>query len=53
MGWTGIGWYPPAVEDEAIGLYLLYPTDETWRDGDRTVSCIATTATPSTGSLRR
>ncbi|MGK2880418.1 MAG: hypothetical protein ACSLE6_06355, partial [Mycobacterium sp.] len=34
------------------GLYLLYPTEETWDQGDRTIVCIATTDEPRTGSIR-
>lgn len=45
-------WFPEAMTDDSIGLYLLYPTEETWQAGDRSVTCIATTDDARTGSLR-
>jgi Domain of unknown function (DUF4190)/Septum formation len=45
-------YFPPAVDDDSVGLYLLFPTAESWQRGDRTVTCIATSDTPRTGSLR-
>ncbi|WP_193044570.1 septum formation family protein [Mycolicibacterium baixiangningiae] len=43
---------PAAVTDDSVQLYVLYPTDETWTDGDRAVTCIATLDPPRTGSLK-
>jgi hypothetical protein len=43
---------PDAVTDESVQLYVLYPTDETWKQGDRAVTCIATLDPPRTGSLK-
>jgi hypothetical protein len=43
---------PAAMDDPAVGLYVLYPTEESWRRGDRTVTCIATSESDRTGSLR-
>jgi len=43
---------PDAAADHTIGLYVLYPTPETWKTGDREVTCIATSETELTGSLR-
>ena len=42
---------PAALEDPSIGVYVLYPTAETWTQGDRVVTCIATVDPPRTGSL--
>jgi hypothetical protein len=35
-----------------VQLYVLYPTAETWKQGDRAVTCIATLDPPRTGSLK-
>ncbi|MBS1695341.1 MAG: DUF4190 domain-containing protein [Actinobacteria bacterium] len=43
---------PAAMLDPDTGLFVLYPTAESWGRGDRTVTCIATSETPRTGSLR-
>jgi ABC-type cobalt transport system substrate-binding protein len=43
---------PAAITDDSVQLYVLYPTDETWADGDRAVTCIATLDPPRTGSLK-
>jgi hypothetical protein len=43
---------PAAMEDDTVQLYVLYPTEETWADGDRAVTCIATLDPPRTGSIR-
>lgn len=37
---------------KGAGLYLLYPIEDTWDDGDRTIVCIVTTEEPTTGSVR-
>lgn len=34
-----------------VGFYLLYPIEESWDAGDRTIVCIATTDEPTTGSI--
>jgi hypothetical protein len=43
---------PDAMTDDSVQLYVLYPTAETWEQGDRAVTCIATLEPPRTGSLR-
>ncbi|MCV7282781.1 septum formation family protein [Mycolicibacterium flavescens] len=43
---------PEAALDAAVNMYVLYPTAETWADGDRAVTCIATFEPPRTGSMR-
>ena len=42
---------PDAIDDAAIDLFVLYPTADSWQRGDRTVTCIAVSANPSTGRL--
>ena len=44
---------PDAITDDSVQLYVLYPTSETWEQGDRAVTCIATLDPPRTGSLKR
>lgn len=34
------------------GLYLVYPVENTWDAGNRTIVCIVTTEEPTTGSIR-
>jgi hypothetical protein len=43
---------PQAITDESVQLYVLYPTAETWEQGDRAVTCVATLEPPRTGSLK-
>jgi hypothetical protein len=43
---------PGAFTDDSVQLYVLYPTTETWEQGDRAVTCIATLDPPRTGSLK-
>jgi hypothetical protein len=43
---------PAAITDDSVQLYVLYPTTETWEQGDRAVTCIATLDPPRTGSLK-
>lgn len=43
---------PDALFDPSIGLFVLYPTEESWGRGDRVVTCIATSESPRTGSLK-
>jgi len=43
---------PQSMLDESVQLYVLYPTAETWANGDRVVTCIATLDPPRTGSIR-
>jgi hypothetical protein len=48
-----IGTYAPeAMLDETIGVYVLYPTQETWDAGDRAITCIATLDPKRTGSIK-
>jgi hypothetical protein len=39
------------VTDDSVQLYVLYPTAETWQQGDRAVTCVATLDPPRTGSI--
>jgi hypothetical protein len=43
---------PAAITDDSVQLYVLYPTAETWEQGDRAVTCIATLDPARTGSLK-
>src|SRR5262245_32655153 len=43
---------PSAITDDSVQLYVLYPTEETWKQGDRAVTCVATVDPPRTGSLK-
>lgn len=43
---------PASMEDDSVQMYVLYPTPETWAEGDRAVTCIATLDPPRTGSLK-
>jgi hypothetical protein len=43
---------PSAITDDSVQLYVLYPTEETWKQGDRAVTCIATLDPPRTRSLK-
>jgi hypothetical protein len=43
---------PDAITDDSVQLYVLYPTAETWVQGDRAVTCVATLDPPRTGSLK-
>jgi hypothetical protein len=43
---------PEAMTDDSIQLYVLYPTAETWDQGDRAVTCIATLDPPRSGSIQ-
>jgi len=43
---------PAATTDPDISISILYPTQETWDQGDRDVVCIATTEDKRTGSIK-
>lgn len=43
---------PSAMADPEVGMFVLYPTADSWKRGDRAVTCIATTDLPRTGSLQ-
>lgn len=43
---------PDAMTDDTVQLYVLYPTAETWEQGDRAVTCIATLDPPRTGTIK-
>lgn len=43
---------PDAMTDDSVGIYVLYPTPETWERGDRAVTCIATLDPKRAGSLK-
>lgn len=42
---------PAAFDDPSVGLYYLYPTEDSWAMGDVTITCLATTEEPTSGSL--
>jgi ABC-type cobalt transport system substrate-binding protein len=44
---------PEAVEDPDVGLFVLYPSEDSWKQGDRAVTCVATTDSPRTGTLKQ
>jgi hypothetical protein len=44
---------PEAAEDPDVGLFVLYPSEDSWGQGDRTVTCIATTDSPRSGTLKK
>jgi hypothetical protein len=43
---------PDSITDNSVQLYVLYPTAETWQQGDRAVTCVATLDPPRTGSIK-
>jgi Septum formation/Domain of unknown function (DUF4190) len=43
---------PASITDDSVQLYVLYPTAESWEQGDRAVTCIATLDPPRTGSIK-
>jgi hypothetical protein len=43
---------PGAITDDSVQLYVLYPTADTWKQGDRAVTCVATLDPPRSGSLK-
>ncbi|MEW5809562.1 MAG: septum formation family protein [Actinomycetota bacterium] len=43
---------PAAMTDDSVQLYVLYPTAETWANGDRAVTCVATLNPPRAGSIK-
>ncbi|BBY73877.1 hypothetical protein MPRF_07760 [Mycolicibacterium parafortuitum] len=47
-----VSYSPQSMFDDSVQLYVLYPTRETWDNGDRAVTCIATLDPPRTGSIR-
>ena len=46
------GYSPSSMTDDSVQLYVLYPTAETWDQGDRAVTCIATLDPPRSGSIK-
>jgi hypothetical protein len=44
---------PKASADPDVGLFVLYPSKDSWGQGDRAVTCIATTDKPRTGALEK
>jgi len=42
-----------ASRDPGIGLFVLSPSEDSWGQGDRAVTCIATSDTPRTGALKK
>jgi hypothetical protein len=43
---------PSAMTDDTVQLYVLYPTAETWEQGDRAVTCVATLDPPRSGTIK-
>jgi hypothetical protein len=43
---------PEAMTDDAVGVYVLAPTADTWSKGDRAITCIATLDPKRSGSLK-
>ena len=43
---------PSATKDDTVGIYVLYPTQETWDRGDRAVTCIATLNPQRSASIK-
>ncbi len=41
-----------AMADDSIGVFVLYPTSETWAQGDREIVCMATTDDKRSGSIK-
>ena len=41
-----------AMTDDTVQMYVLYPTAETWEQGDRAVTCVATLDPPRSGSIK-
>ncbi len=41
-----------AAEDSAYQIFVLYPTQETWDQGDRRVACLTITGDKRTGSVK-
>jgi hypothetical protein len=44
--------YSPQAVRDGVGVYVLYPTQETWDEGDRAVTCVATLEPKRTGTLK-
>lgn len=44
---------PDAMTDDSVGVFVLYPTQETWDQGDRSVQCIATLDPKRSGSIKQ
>jgi hypothetical protein len=44
---------PEAAEDPGVGLFVLFPSEDSWAQGDRTVTCVATSDSPRTGTLKK
>lgn len=42
---------PAAANDSAYSMFYLHPTRETWKIGDRTITCVVTTEDKRTGSV--
>ncbi len=49
---TLAGYSPEAMLDDSIGVFVLYPTQETWDAGDRAITCIATFDPKRVGTLK-
>jgi hypothetical protein len=43
---------PDVITDDSVQLYILSLTEQAWRQGDRSVICIAEFAQPRTGSIK-
>jgi hypothetical protein len=42
-----------ASRDPGIGLFVLSPSEDSWGQGDRAVTCIATSDKARTGALKK
>jgi putative regulator of septum formation/uncharacterized protein DUF4190 len=50
---SALGTYSPkAAADSAYQIYVLYPTQQTWDQGDRRVACLTITQDRRTGSVK-
>ena len=46
------GYSPKTITDDSIQLSVLYPTADSWKEGDRALICIASLDPPRAGSLK-
>jgi hypothetical protein len=46
------GYAPDAKQDPSVAVFVLYPTQQTWDQGDRAVTCVATLNPKRAGSLK-
>lgn len=46
------GYAPAAVDDEKLEVFYLHPTEQSWRQGDREVTCLVVDLARRTGSVK-